>query len=111
MSGPGAVDLMPSLAVPLPMAAISEVLGISEADKPDFWSQSGQGLSGGRSRRTPCRAGRPAQESVQLRPVSASNIMVQIAVSRERGSQLTPGVEQHFIYRVAVGRELSDQGI
>jgi cytochrome P450 len=40
MSGPGMVDLMPSLAVPLPMAAISAVLGIPEGDEPDFWTWS-----------------------------------------------------------------------
>jgi cytochrome P450 len=40
LTGPEPVDLMPSFAVPLPMTAISELLGIPEADRPDFWAWS-----------------------------------------------------------------------
>jgi cytochrome P450 len=40
ISGPGVIDLMPSFAVPLPMAAISAVLGIPDEDNPDFWTWS-----------------------------------------------------------------------
>jgi cytochrome P450 len=40
MTGPGVVDLMPSFAVPLPMTVISELLGVPEADRPDFWAWS-----------------------------------------------------------------------
>ena len=41
MAGPGVVDLMETFAVPLPMTAISELLGIPVADRPDFfeWSE------------------------------------------------------------------------
>ncbi len=38
--GPGEVDLMTELAVPLPMMAISELLGVPEEDRPDFWAWS-----------------------------------------------------------------------
>jgi cytochrome P450 len=40
MAGREAVDLLPSFAVPLPVTAISELLGIPAADRPDFWAWS-----------------------------------------------------------------------
>lgn len=40
MTGPGVVDLMPSFAVPLPVFAISELLGVPDEDRPDFWAWS-----------------------------------------------------------------------
>jgi cytochrome P450 len=36
MTGPGMIDLMPSFAVPLPMTAICELLGIPEPDRPNI---------------------------------------------------------------------------
>jgi cytochrome P450 len=40
MPGSGIVDLMPSFAVPLPVFAISELLGVPDEDRPDFWAWS-----------------------------------------------------------------------
>lgn len=40
MAGPGVTDLMSAFAVPLPVTAISELLGVPEADRPDFWAWS-----------------------------------------------------------------------
>jgi cytochrome P450 len=40
MIGLDAADLMASFAVPLPMAAICELLGIPGEDRPDFWAWS-----------------------------------------------------------------------
>jgi cytochrome P450 len=40
LTGTEVVDLMPSFAVPLPMIAISELLGVPEADRPDFYAWS-----------------------------------------------------------------------
>jgi cytochrome P450 len=40
MSGEQTVDLLPSFAVPLPVTAISELLGVPEQDRPDFWAWS-----------------------------------------------------------------------
>jgi cytochrome P450 len=34
------VDLLPSFAVPLPVIAISELLGVPDEDRPDFWAWS-----------------------------------------------------------------------
>jgi cytochrome P450 len=36
ITGPGAVDLMPAVAVPLPLIVICELLGVPEHDRPDF---------------------------------------------------------------------------
>ena len=40
LTGPGPVDLMQGLAVPLPLTVICELLGVPEQDRPDFtlWS-------------------------------------------------------------------------
>jgi cytochrome P450 len=40
MDGQEAVDLLASFAVPLPVTAISELLGVPVSDRPDFWAWS-----------------------------------------------------------------------
>jgi cytochrome P450 len=40
MDGHEVLDLLPSFAVPLPVIAISELLGVPEEDRPDFWGWS-----------------------------------------------------------------------
>jgi len=42
LTGPGPVDLMQGLAVPLPLTVICELLGVPERDRPDFtlWSHA-----------------------------------------------------------------------
>jgi cytochrome P450 len=40
MDGREAVDLLASFAVPLPVTAISELLGVPASDRPDFWAWS-----------------------------------------------------------------------
>ena len=40
MAGQETADLLPSFAVPLPVIAISELLGIPDEDRPDFWAWS-----------------------------------------------------------------------
>ncbi|MGH3167900.1 MAG: hypothetical protein ACRDN0_18690, partial [Trebonia sp.] len=58
LAGPGPVDLMPSFAVPLPMTVICELLGVPEADRPDFfaWSHVLNGVSPDADRRGTERA-------------------------------------------------------
>jgi cytochrome P450 len=40
MAGAAPVDLVAEFAVPLPMTAISELLGVPDEDRPDFWAWS-----------------------------------------------------------------------
>jgi cytochrome P450 len=40
MTGAAPVDLVAEFAVPLPMTAISELLGVPDDDRPDFWAWS-----------------------------------------------------------------------
>jgi cytochrome P450 len=40
MSGQETIDLLPSFAVPLPVTAISELLGVPDDDRPDFFAWS-----------------------------------------------------------------------
>lgn len=40
MDGDEVVDLLPSFAVALPVIAISELLGVPDEDRPDFWAWS-----------------------------------------------------------------------
>ena len=39
------------------------------------------------------------------------NVVAQITISGKSGPQLTPGIEQHFVDRVAVGGQLKGQGV
>src|SRR5215471_8818300 len=59
--------------------------------------------SRGSVRRKRSSSGRPS--------MSSSTVVIYVTVSGKCGPQLTPGVEQCLVDRVAVGSELDDQGI
>jgi cytochrome P450 len=94
MAGAGAVDLMTSFAVPLPVTAISELLGVPAADRPDFWAWSdvlnGDGVPGA-ERVATLRASAGYLDSLADRKKAApgADLMSHMVTASEDGDQLS----------------------